>query len=115
MIQHINGSNSKNEVASNNDATCSGGRSSSPAFTHTSVGSKGINVNAEKKAVPAILPAPVQLAHRRRVRVVVGDGQSHRWFSRWRPVFGEKGRVNPRLCTRLACASKRFDEKTVLC
>lgn len=49
MTQHINDSNSKNKVASNNDATCSGGRSSLPAPTHTSVGSKGINVNAEKK------------------------------------------------------------------
>ena len=40
-----------------------------------------IDVDAEKKAVPVILPALVnQLAHGRRVRVAGGDGQSRGWF-----------------------------------
>ena len=53
-----NGANSQNEVASRGDATASGGGSSSPAHTPAPA-AKVIDVDAEKKAVPVILRAPV--------------------------------------------------------
>ena len=81
MSQRGNGSNSQNEMASKNDATCSGGSFSSPAPTHTSVGGKKYRRgDAETNDVLVTLPAPVELAHRRRVQVAVGDGQSYSWF-----------------------------------
>ena len=52
------GAHSQNKVASSNDATASGGRSSSPALTLAPV-AEVIDVAAEKKAVSVILPAPV--------------------------------------------------------
>ena len=64
-------------------------------------------MDAEKKAVPAILPAPVYNS-------LTGDvyempAEMIKAFDGFhcRPVFGGKGRVKPRLCTRLACTSKR--------
>ena len=53
-----NGANSQNEVASSSDATASSGGSSSPAPTPAPA-AEVIDVDAEKKAVPVILPAPV--------------------------------------------------------
>ena len=56
-----NGANSQNEVASSSDATASGGGSSSPAPTSPAPAAevKVIHVDAEKEAVPVILPASV--------------------------------------------------------
>ena len=53
-----NGANSQNEVASDSDATASGGGSSSPAHKTPAPVAEVIDVDAEKKAVPVILPAP---------------------------------------------------------
>ena len=67
---------------------------------------KLIDVDAEKKAV--ILPAPVynpltgDVYELPAETIKAVDG-----FPACRPVFGRKGRVKPRLCTRLACTSKR--------
>ena len=54
-----NGANSQNEVASNSDATASGGGPSSSAPTHTSTGGRSYRRGRGKNAVPVTLPAPV--------------------------------------------------------
>ena len=62
MSTHEQGRNSQNEVASNSDATDSSGGASSSKFCqlpHTPApAAEVIDVDAEKKAVPVILPAP---------------------------------------------------------
>ena len=52
------GATFQNEVASISDSTASGGGSSSPTPTPAPA-AEVIDVDAEKKSVPAILPAPV--------------------------------------------------------
>ena len=52
------GENSRNKLASSSDATAAGGGSSSPALTPERAADV-FDVDAEKKAVGVILPAPV--------------------------------------------------------
>ena len=68
-----NGANSQNEVASSSDATASDGRSSSPPPTPPPAADV-IDVDAEKKAVPVMLPTPVY--NSRTGDVAGGDDQS---------------------------------------
>ena len=113
-----NGANCLNEVASSSDATISGGGSFSPAPTPAPA-AKVIDMNAEKKAVPVILSAPVYnsclLLCTTRARGTCTSCRRRRskpsMISRCRPVFGGEGRVKPRLCTRLACTSNRPTRK----
>ena len=69
---------------------------------------EAIDVDAEKKVLPVILPAPVYNSLTGDVYELPAETiKAVDGFSRCRPVFGGKGRVKPRLCTRLACTSKR--------
>ena len=64
-----NGANSQNEVASNSDATASGGGSSSPALTHTSAGGRSYRRGRGKESCARDFACScVQLAHGRRAR-----------------------------------------------
>ena len=54
-----NGANSQNEVASNSDATGSGGGLSSPAPTHASAGGRSDRRGHRKESRQVVLPVPV--------------------------------------------------------
>ena len=66
-----------------------------------------IHVDAEKKAVPVILPAPVYNSRPGDVYELPAETSKPSMVSRCRPVFEGRGSVRPHLCTRLACTSKR--------
>ena len=70
-----------------------------------------IDYDAEKKAVPVILPAPVTTRSRETCTSCRRTRSKPSTVSRCRPVFGGKGRVKPRLCNGLACPSKRSTKR----
>ena len=67
-----------------------------------------MDVDEEKKAVSVTLPAPVYNSLTEDVSKLLAETiKAPPMVFRFRPVFGEKGRVEPRSCPRLACTSKR--------
>ena len=103
-----NGAKSQNEVASNSYATGSGGGSSSPAPTHTSAGGRSYRRGRGKESRPMISPAPVYNSLTGDVYELPAETVNKAVDGFPVPAgFGREGRVKPRLCTRLACTSKR--------
>ena len=91
-----NGANSQNEVASNGDATGSGGGSSSPVPQTPAPTADVIHVDTGKKAAQVILPAPVHNSLTGDVYELPAETVKAQWMVfRYRPVFRGKARVKP--------------------